>query len=87
MINFKIDTTVKLEAQKLAKELGLPLSGIVNSQLRQLLRTRSFELNATPAMTPMLKEIVASVEKDRKTGKNITRTYGLTGAFTHLDSL
>ena len=87
VINFKIDTEVKEEAQKLAKELGLPLSGIVNSQLRQLLRTRSFELNATPVMTPMLKEIVASVEKDRKANKNITRTYGLSGAFTHLDSL
>ncbi len=87
VINFKIDTDVKREAQKLAKELGLPLSSIVNSQLRQLLRTRSFELNATSVMSPMLQAVLAEVESDRKTAKHITTTHDLAGAYAHLDSL
>lgn len=72
VINFKVDKEVKEEAQKLAKELGMPLSSIINSQLKQLLRTRSFELNATPTMTPFLEDIIAQIEEDRKLGRNFS---------------
>ncbi len=87
VINFKVDQEVKDEAQKLAQELGVPLSVIVNSQLKQLLRTRRIELDATPTMTPALEAILAEVEKDRKAGRNITRTNSLTDALKHLDEL
>lgn len=87
VINFKVDKTVKEEAQKIAKELGIPLSGIVNAQLRQLIRTRVFELNATPEMSPFLVGIVEEIEKDRKQGKNISQTRNLDEALEHLRSL
>lgn len=87
VINFKVDKEVKEEAQKLALELGVPLSSIVNSQLKQLLRTRRFELDATPTMTPHLESVLEGVEQDRKQGKNITRTESLDEALAHLDRL
>lgn len=87
VINFKVDKEVKEEAQKLARQLGIPLSAIVNSQLRQLLRSRQFMLDATPTMTPLLEGVLDQVEKDRKNSKNITKTRSLEEAFTHLDSL
>ncbi len=87
VINFKVDKETKEEAQRLAKELGIPLSALVNSQLRQLIKTRSFELNATPKMTPFLEGLLDQVENDRKAGKNITRTKNLDEALAHLDSL
>ena len=87
VINFKIDTEVKEEAQKLARELGMPLSSIVNAQLRELIRTRQLNVSAEPRITPYLERIIEGVEQDRKTGKNITRTNSLEEALAHLDSL
>lgn len=87
VINFKVDKEVKEEARNIAKELGIPLSGLINAQLRQLIRTRAFELNASPTMTPFLESIIDDVEADRKLSRNITRTDNLEEALTHLDAL
>ena len=87
VINFKIDSEVKEEAQKLARELGMPLSTIVNAQLRELIRTRAFSVSAEPRMTPYLERILEGVERNRKTGKNITRTNSIQETLAHLDSL
>ena len=87
IINFKVDQEVKEEAQKLARELGVPLSSIINSQLKQLLRTRRVELDASPTMTPQLEAVLDEVERDRKRGRNITRTKGIDEALAHLDHL
>ena len=87
VINFKIDSEVKEEAQKLALELGMPLSALVNAQLRELIRTRTLNVSAEPRMSPYLENIIEGVERDRKIGKNITRTNSLEEALAHLDSL
>ena len=87
VINFKIDTEVKEEAQKLARELGMPLSAIINAQLRELIRTRMLNVSAEPRMTPYLEKILEGVERDRKAGRNITRTNSLEKAIAHLNSL
>ena len=87
VINFKIDSEVKEEAHKLARELGMPLSAIVNAQLRELIRTRTLNVSAEPRMTPYLEKIIEGVEQDRKTGKNITRTNSVEEALAHLNSL
>ncbi len=87
VINFKIDSEVKEEAQKLARELGMPLSAIVNAQLRELIRTRTLNVSAEPRMTAYLERIIEGVEQNRKTGKNITRTNSVEEALAHLNSL
>jgi addiction module RelB/DinJ family antitoxin len=87
VINFKIDSEVKEEAQKLARELGMPLSAIVNAQLRELLRTRTLNVSAEPRMTNYLEKIIEGAEQDRKNNKNITRTDTLDEALAHLDAL
>lgn len=87
VINFKVEPEVKIQAQKLAKELGVPLSVLINAQLKQLVRTRSFEVNANPVMTPLLENVLAGVEADRLTGKNITRTNSKSEALSHLNRL
>ena len=87
VINFKVDSEVKEEAQKLARDLGMSLSAIVNAQLRELIRTRTLNVSAEPRMTPYLEKIIENVELDRELGKNITRTNSLEEALAHLDSL
>lgn len=87
VINFKVDAEVKEQARDLAKELGVPLSIIINAQLKELLRNRTLSLNAQPTMTANLEKMLAEVEEDRKAGRNITRTHSLQEATSHLDSL
>ena len=72
MINIKADKDVKENAQKIAKELGLPLSGVINAFLKEFIRSRSISFSAIPKMTPHLESILGKVEKDIKEGKNMT---------------
>lgn len=47
VINIKTEEEVKLKAQKIAKELGLSLSGIINAYLKQLIKTKTVVFSAT----------------------------------------
>lgn len=87
VINFKVDSEVKAEAQKLARELGMPLSSIVNAQLREFLRSRTLNVSAEPRMSPYLERVIETVENDRKLGRNTTKTKSLEEALSHLDAL
>lgn len=44
IINFKTDAKLKLEAQKLAAELGVSLSSVLNDALRKFVRDRQITL-------------------------------------------
>ncbi len=71
MINIKADKEVKESAQEIAKELGMPLSVVINAFLKEFIRSRSVHFSAIPTMTPYLERVLDEVEKDIKTGKNI----------------
>ncbi len=72
MINIKTDKKVKEDAQKLAKELGFTLSSLITASLKQFIRTRSVSFSAGYEMTPYLEGVLTEVEKDIKTGKNLS---------------
>ena len=72
MINIKADKEVKAEAQRLAKKLGLSLSDVMNASLRNFIRTREVRVSDIPHMTPELERLLARVERDLKTGKNLS---------------
>lgn len=46
ILNVKIDPAVKTKAQKVAAQLGLSLSGLVNANLREIIRTKTLYLSA-----------------------------------------
>lgn len=86
VINFKVDTEVKEQAQKLARELGVPLSTVIGAQLKQFLRTREFSVEAAPRMTPELEAILEQVESDRKAGRNFSPAFeSVDDMFAHLN--
>jgi addiction module RelB/DinJ family antitoxin len=58
VLNLKIDKTTKTQAANLANEMGLTLSAVVNSFLKNYIRTRTIQLTAEPKMTPYLEEII-----------------------------
>lgn len=88
ILNVKTDKEVKERAQVVAKELGLPLSTVVNAFLKQFIRDKEVIFSSGYRMTPYLEKIIEKAEADRKAGRNIA------GPFTtkkqiaeYLDSL
>lgn len=75
MINIKADKAVKQKAQKLARELGLPLSTIINSLLKQLIRNQEIYFSSVPQMTPELEALLGEVEADIAAGRNMGRAF------------
>lgn len=71
ILNVKTDKEVKERAQILAKELGLPLSTVVNAFLKQFIREKEVVFSSGYTMTPYLERVIGKAEVDRKAGKNI----------------
>lgn len=46
VINVKTEPKIKLRAQKMAGDLGLTLSGVINAYLRQFVRTKTLFVSA-----------------------------------------
>jgi addiction module RelB/DinJ family antitoxin len=72
LINIKTDREVKISAQKLAKELGLSLSAVINAYLKQFVRSRAVDFSMAPRMTPELEELLGHIEFDIARGKNLS---------------
>ena len=88
MINIKADKEVKENAQQSAKELGLPLSSVMNAFLKEFIRSRSISFSTIPRMTPALERLVGKVERDLKEGKNMVGPFtNSKDANKYLDSL
>ena len=75
VINIKTDENIKKGAQKLAKELGLSLSDVINASLRNFVRTREVYFSAVPRMTAELERFLGVVESDIKKGKNLSPAF------------
>jgi len=75
VINIKADKEVKENAQQLAKELGFPLSTVINAYLRQFIRNREVYVSSIPRMTPEIEELLGKVEEDIKRGRNLSPAF------------
>ena len=72
LLNIKIDPETKREVQDLARDLGLPLSALVNAQLKQLVRERTIAFTAPFRMSRALERTLGMVEGDLKHGRNLS---------------
>jgi len=75
IINIKSDKDIKEKAQRIAKDLGLPLSTLINAYLRQLIRNEEIYFSAAPQMTKELEETIAIATRDLKANKNVSPTF------------
>ena len=73
IVNFKIDQKIKKQAQKIASELGLSLSAIINGYLKNFIRTKTvtFSMHDEEPSEYLIKAIDES-EKDIKEGRVIS---------------
>ena len=72
VLNVKTDKEVKERAQALAKHLGIPLSTVVNAQLRSFIESGEFKLTREPELRPsVIKELNQAI-KEIRAGKNLS---------------
>lgn len=84
----KTNKALKVKAQKLAKEMGLPLGTLVNNYLRDFVVERKVTFTAEPYI--LNKKTARSVDqarKDYKAGKNISGPFTADEFIKHLKSL
>ena len=88
MINIKADKEVKESAQKVASDLGLSLSAIINAYLKNFIRDREVSFSAAPRMTPYLEGVIREARADYQAGRNISPVFDTAeDANKYLDSL
>lgn len=75
VINVKVDKDVKRKAKFLAKELGLPLSTIVNANLKEFIRSGEVAFSIEPKLKPEVWKELRKASTDYKAGKNISPTF------------
>lgn len=75
ILNVKTEKALKEQAKKVAYELGLSLSDVVNESLRQMVKTREAHFSAVPRMTPELEVLLGKLETDIKRGRNISPAF------------
>lgn len=75
VINIKSDKKIKEKAQKVAKEMGLPLGTLINAYLRQLIRNEEVYFSSAPRMTKELEETIEEARNDLKVKKNISPVF------------
>ncbi len=69
MLSIKTDSKLKKEAQKVAKEMGLPLSVLVNQNLRELVSLRRITFTAPLVPNAKTAKILNKALKEIKAGE------------------
>jgi antitoxin component of RelBE/YafQ-DinJ toxin-antitoxin module len=87
ILNIKTDPATRRQLQDFAAEVGIPVSVIMNAQIKQMLRDRRIVLSAELEPTPYLEQVMDQVEADLAAGKNMTPAMDTKEAIAHLDRL
>lgn len=75
LINIKADKEVKEQAQKVAAELGMPLSTIINAYLKQFIQTKEVHFAVEGKLKPAVKKRLDRLQKDVEEGKSLSPAF------------
>lgn len=56
LLNIRVDKIEKEKAKRIAAEMGVPLSTVINAQLREFIRTREFSVSLDPVLKPEIEK-------------------------------
>lgn len=85
ILNIRTEPEVKRQLQEFAAELGVPVSVVMNAQIKQMLRDHKIILSTELEPTPYLQKILVEVNKDLEAGKNISPVFeSVDDMFKHL---
>jgi len=74
-INIKADAEVKRKAQKVARDLGMPLSTIINAYLNQFIRNKEVHFYMEGELKPLVKRRLDRLQKEALAGKNLSPSF------------
>ena len=69
VINIRTDAKLKSSAQKIAENLGLSLSGLINGFLKNLVKTKTAYFSLKEKPSDYLIKAIKEAEEDWKTGR------------------
>jgi addiction module RelB/DinJ family antitoxin len=72
VLNVKTDKDIKEKAQALAKHMGIPLSTIVNAQLKSFIESGEFKVTREPMLRPSVIAEINAIIKETKASKNLS---------------
>lgn len=86
-VSTRIDDHVKLEAEKIADEIGIPLSTAINIFIKRFISDKGFPFNVMVSTKANQKAIIDENLLDASVKKAIsdTNNVGLSHQFTYLD--
>jgi addiction module RelB/DinJ family antitoxin len=87
IVNFKTDDATKAKAQAVAKQIGIPLSNLLNAYLYELASTGSVHFTTSEPMTEKMEQLISEAEKEIAAGEVSGPFETLEEMFAHLDSL
>ncbi len=87
VINIKADRETKEKAQKVAKELGMPLSTVVNAYLKQFIRTKEVHFFVEGTLKKTVRKQLDKITEDVKRGRNLSPAFSsVEKAIEYLDA-
>lgn len=87
IINIKTDKQIKRDAQRTAKELGLPLGTILNAYLKELIREQRVVFSKHPIPNTRTQKLLQKIDRDIKLNKNTTGPFDYKEAIAYLNIL
>ncbi len=69
VLNVKTDAKIKRDATQVAKEMGVPMSIVVNSLLKKFINDRELVLEAPRQMSAKLEKAIAISRKEFEDGE------------------
>ena len=70
IINIKTDKNLKTEIQKVASELGISVSALINGYLKQVVRSQKVIFTTDEKPSKYLIEAIKQARNERKEGKS-----------------
>ncbi len=68
IINIKTDPETRDQLKEFASQVGLPVSALMNAQIKQMLRSGKVEFNVGLTPTPYLEELIKEADADYAAG-------------------
>jgi len=75
MLNIKIDKDLKESAQKVAKDIGLPLSAVMNNFLKDFVIQKRVVFADYPMPNKATRKILDRITSDIEEGKNLSPSF------------
>lgn len=75
LISIKTDVEVKRGIQRIAEELGIPLSTIINAYFKRLLRERRIDFVLPLQPNKKTAQLLRQAHEDYKRGRNISPVF------------